>query len=138
MENIVATNNENIAKANRSFKWTALAEISAKFIVPLMNMILARLISPAVFGIIASLTVITGFATTLADSGFSRYVQQHQFKDDVDRKKAIKTSLMSSLVFGVSIFLIIVLLKLASFSLISGRTANEFLRAIASLGVRLL
>ena len=102
--NIMATERTLFSKANRSFRWTALAEISAKLIVPLMNMVLARFISSEIFGIVATLTVVTGLATTLSESGFARYIQQHQFQSEEEKKKACRTSLTSSLVFGLLLF----------------------------------
>lgn len=96
--------NSNFTKANRSFKWTALAEIVAKLIGPILNMVLARFISPEIFGVVATLTVVTGLATTLTESGFARYVQQHQFLTKEEEQKSNQTSFTSALAFGILLF----------------------------------
>lgn len=61
-------------------KWSTLSEVVAKLIVPITNMVLARILAPEVFGIIATITMITSFADMLTDAGFQKYLIQHQFK----------------------------------------------------------
>ena len=123
--------NSDISKANVSFRWTALAEIVSKLIAPVLNMVLARLISPEVFGIVATLSVITGLATTLSESGFARYVQQHQFSSDEERRKSNQTSLTSSLTFGILLFVIILIWR-APFAGLIGASGYEWYLVIAA------
>ena len=129
--NIMATKQTVFSKANRSFRWTALAEISAKLIAPLMNMVLARFISSEIFGIVATLTVVTGLATTLSESGFARYIQQHQFQSEEEKKKACRTSLTSSLVFGLLLFAAIAIWRMPVSSLI-GSSGYEMYLVLAA------
>lgn len=69
-----------IKKMENAAKWSTLSEIIAKLIVPITNMILARVLTPDIFGIIATITMITSFAEMLTDAGFQKYLIQHQFK----------------------------------------------------------
>ena len=49
-------------KVQRSFKWTFATEFLSKLIVPITGMILARVLSPDAFGVVASILVATSFA----------------------------------------------------------------------------
>lgn len=46
------------SKMSNSLKWSSLAEIAAKLIVPITNLILARLLTPEAFGVVASATMV--------------------------------------------------------------------------------
>lgn len=61
-------------------KWSTLSEIIAKLIIPITNMVLTRILAPEIFGIIATITMITSFADMLTDAGFQKYLIQHKFK----------------------------------------------------------
>lgn len=104
-------------KASSSIKWTIVGELSAKAIVPIMNMILARLLAPEIFGLVASITVITNFAEIISESGFSRYILQQKFATDQKKRLAAGTATIVSLILSFAIFGIIVLFSkpLASF-----------------------
>ena len=124
------TNSSNVSKANRSFRWTAAAELLSKIIVPVMNMVLARFIAPSIFGIVAILNVVIVLCTTLAESGFGRYVQQHQFNDEAERIKSNKTSLTSSVVFGLILFAIIAIWRFPIAKLIGAEGYENYLLII--------
>ena len=94
-------------KASSSIKWTIVGELFAKLIVPITNMILARLLSPSIFGIVASITVITNFAEILSDSGFSRYILQHKFESEQIKKESVGTATVISFFISCLIFLVI-------------------------------
>ena len=57
----IKTQNLNRKIANAT-KWSMVAEIVSKLASPIVNMILARLLAPDEFGIVASITIITSFA----------------------------------------------------------------------------
>ena len=65
-------------------KWSAFAEIIAKLIAPITSIILARLLTPEAFGIVASVTMVTSFCDLFTDVGCNKYIIQHTFKDDID------------------------------------------------------
>ena len=56
----------------RNISWNAIEKFGGKFLSLLVSVILARLLSPAEFGIIAILLVFTQLATVIQDSGFSQ------------------------------------------------------------------
>lgn len=60
-------------------KWSIGAEIFAKLITPFTSMILARILAPEAFGIVATISIIISLADLLTDAGFSKYLVQHDF-----------------------------------------------------------
>ncbi|OPZ24578.1 MAG: Lipopolysaccharide biosynthesis protein WzxC [bacterium ADurb.BinA186] len=98
-------------KTNASMKWTSLAEIISKIIVPLMNMVLSRLLAPAIFGIIANVTIIVSFAQMFAEGGFSRYIVQFDYSDKESIKRSAKTALTTTFIISLLIFAVIVIFR---------------------------
>lgn len=62
------------AKTAVATRWSVFSEIGAKLIAPVANMILARLLAPAAFGAVATLTVVVSFADVFTDAGFQKYI----------------------------------------------------------------
>lgn len=99
--------NNKIATAT---KWSAITEIMAKLVTPITTMVLARLLTPEAYGVVATIAMIISFTEIFSEAGFSRYIIQHEFKDDEDKFKtanvAFTTNLLLSLLFwGVIIFI---------------------------------
>jgi O-antigen/teichoic acid export membrane protein len=124
------------SKANVSFRWTAFSEILSKLIVPIMNMVLARLVAPSIFGIVATITIVTSFAQNLTEGGFAKYLLQHEFSDKLEFKKAAGTSLLSTFVFSILLVIVIVFARAPLASLI-GAEGYETELIVASLGIPL-
>lgn len=91
-------------------KWSAITEIAAKLVTPIVSMVLARLLTPEAFGVVTTLTMVITFAELFTDAGFQKYLVQHEFKDNEDREKsttvAFWSNLAISLLFwgGITIF----------------------------------
>lgn len=66
-------------KVTNATKWSVLAEVTAKIAAPIVNMILARLLAPEAYGVVASITIITSFADIFTDAGFQKYVIQKEY-----------------------------------------------------------
>lgn len=81
-------------------KWSAIAEILAKLVAPISSMVLARLLTPEAFGVVATLNMIIAFAEIFADAGFQRYLIQHDFKDEEDKDKSTNVAFWSNLVMS--------------------------------------
>ena len=99
------------SKAAASIKWTTIGEVAAKLIVPITNMILARLLAPEVFGLVASITVITNFAEIVSESGFSRYILQQKFSSEDKKRKSAGTATVVSVVLSLLVFLVVALCR---------------------------
>src|SRR5699024_2825776 len=73
-------------------------------------MILARILAPEAFGVIVTVTMIVSFAEMFTDSGFQKYLVQHEFKDEQDKRKSANVAFWSNLVLslilwgGISLF----------------------------------
>lgn len=89
-------------------KWTFITEIFAKMINPVTGMILARLLTPESFGVMASIMVVTSFAEMFADAGFQKYFVQHEFYDDDEKRKCFGTALTTSCLIALIIWLLMV------------------------------
>lgn len=97
--------------ASKAIKWTTFAEIFAKLIVPITNMILARFLTPEIFGIVASVNVVIGFAEMVSEGGFAKFILQQKFASQEKKRKTVATGMTVSLVFGLLLFGIIFALK---------------------------
>lgn len=90
-------------------KWSTITEIVAKLITPVTSMVLARLLTPDAFGVVATLTMIVSFAEIFTDAGFQKYLIQHEFKDEVDREQSTNVAFWSNLVMSLIIWVVIAL-----------------------------
>lgn len=104
-------------KVSMAIKWSFLTELVVKIISPITNMILARILIPSDFGVIATLTMITTFADMFTDSGFQKYIIQHKFDDDNEKSKYISVAFWTNLIISVFFCLFIIIFSgaLASF-----------------------
>lgn len=64
-------------KAASATRWAFASQVAAKLISPLTTMVLARLLTPEAFGVVASVTMVTSFADVFSDAGFQKYLVQH-------------------------------------------------------------
>ncbi|WP_270658911.1 lipopolysaccharide biosynthesis protein [Paraclostridium bifermentans] len=88
-------------------KWSAIAEIIAKLITPITNMILARIIAPEEFGVIATITMIISFADMFTDAGFQKYLIQHEFESEEFRTQSINVAFWTNLVISIFLWIVI-------------------------------
>jgi len=98
--------NNKIVKAS---KWAAITEVIAKLISPISSMVLARILTPEAFGVVATLTMIITFAEIFTDAGFQKYLIQHEFKDDTDRIQSTNVAFWSNFIMSLLIWGLIVL-----------------------------
>ena len=95
-------------KVRSATKWTLLTEFMAKIITPITGMILARLLTPESFGVMASIMVVTSFAEIFADAGFQKYFVQHEFFDELEKRRCFGTAIMTSCLIALVIWLFLV------------------------------
>lgn len=92
-------------------KWATITEITAKLVTPITNMILARVISPNAFGVVATVTMIMSFADMFTDAGFQKYLIQHEFKSEEDKFKNANVAFWTNLAISCFILIIIVIFR---------------------------
>lgn len=88
-------------------KWSFLTEILAKLIVPITNIILAHILAPEAFGIMASLMMVCSFAQMLSDTGFQKFIVQHEFADLKELHDAESVAFWANLGFQLFIWILI-------------------------------
>lgn len=91
----------------KSLSWSLFAEVSAKLIVPVSTMILARLLVPEDFGVLAICNMVVSFADIITDAGFGKYLIQHDFNDDDEKIKSANVAFWSNFSLSVLAFLIV-------------------------------
>lgn len=89
-------------------KWSTITQIAVKIVSPITNMVLARIISPEAFGVVATVTMIMSFADMFTDAGFQKYLVQHEFKDEDEKFKNANVAFWTNI--GISIFLWIIII----------------------------
>lgn len=101
-----------------SIKWSSFGEIGAKLITPISSMILARLLAPDAFGVLAVCNMIISFAEILADAGFGKYIVQAEFENEKTLNKYASVAFWAHLCVALSLWGIIA---------INARYISEFL-----------
>ena len=84
-------------------KWSAMTELLSKLIVPFTSMVMARLLTPEAFGIVATFSVIITISDIFSDAGFQWYLIQHEFSDEIERDQCTNVAFWSN--FSLSFFI---------------------------------
>lgn len=69
-------------KMAQATKWNAFSEMVAKLFVPISNMILARILLPSEFGVVATVMMIITLIDLVAESGFQKYLIKTSFESN--------------------------------------------------------
>ena len=89
-------------------KWSALTEILSKLITPVTSMIMARLLTPQAYGVIATFSIIIAFADVFADAGFQKYLIQREFINDDERDKHTNVAFWTNVIMSLSLWGVII------------------------------
>lgn len=98
-------------KIGNAAKWSSITEISAKIIIPITNMILARLLAPEAFGVVATVTMIISFVDMFTDAGFQKYLVQHEFTNDKGKEQITNVAFLTNLVISLLLWVIIIVFR---------------------------
>jgi O-antigen/teichoic acid export membrane protein len=90
-----------------STKWSSITVIFSKLVTPITNMILARVLAPEMFGVVATITMVVTFSDMFTDAGFQKYLVQHDFGNDKDLTDSTNVAFWTNLIFSIFIWLII-------------------------------
>lgn len=88
------------SKIKSATLWSSVTEVMSKLISPIVNMILARLLVPEQFGIIATINMVISFAEVFTDAGFQKYIVQHEFESEEDLEKSTNVAFWTNLMFS--------------------------------------
>lgn len=94
-------------KMGQATIWSGVTEISARLISPITNAVLARILLPGAFGVVATLTMVVSFAEIFTDAGFQKYLVQHEFKNEEDLDISTNVAFWTNLVFSFLMWIII-------------------------------
>lgn len=95
-------------KLGKATMWSTLAELAVKLIGgPITNAVLARLLVPEAFGVVASLTMVVSFAEVFTDAGFQKYLVQHEFTDEGDLNLSTNVAFWTNLCFSLLFWAVI-------------------------------
>lgn len=97
--------------AKKSVKWSLFGEIFAKLAIPISTMILARLLTPEIYGITTAVTIVVTFCEAVTETGFSKFLIQHDFSSDEEFKKYFSVSFISSLLLSFLMIVLVFLFK---------------------------
>ena len=94
-------------KTGKAVVWSFVTEIMAKLIVPIVNIVLARLLAPEAFGAVATINLVITFAEIFTDAGFQKYIVQHEFKSEDELDKGTNVAFWTN--FGLSCLIVAVI-----------------------------
>lgn len=117
-------------------KWSTISEIIAKLISPITNMILARLLTPEAFGVIATVTMIVSFADMFTDAGFQKYLIQHEFESENQLDEYTNVAFWTNLSISLIIWTIICIFS-TPLSITVGNPGLECVIIVASASLPL-
>lgn len=90
-------------------KWSALTEILSKLATPITSMVMARLLTPEAYGVVATFSIIIALADIFSDAGFQKYLIQREFKDSEERDQHTNVAFWSNLVMSFTLWGLIAL-----------------------------
>ncbi|QIZ05641.1 lipopolysaccharide biosynthesis protein [Priestia megaterium] len=121
-------------KIGKATRWSAITEIMAKVIVPISNMLLARLLVPEMFGVVATVSMVISFTELFTDAGFQKYLVQHEFNNKEELNKATNVAFWTNIAISVFLWIIIVIFS-KGIAVIVGNAGKELAIVIACLGL---
>jgi O-antigen/teichoic acid export membrane protein len=89
--------------AAQSLKWTSLLEILSRVATPVVFIVLAAILSPADFGVLASATVVVTFMQVFIDNGLGRALIQY---DAGDLDTVANSTFWTNAAVGVALYVL--------------------------------
>jgi len=95
-------------------------------------MVLARILAPEAFGVVATISLVVSFADMFSDAGFQKYIVQHEFADEDDLTHSVTVAFWTNLAVSVALVAMIVTFR-SPIAAAVGNPALGNVLAIASL-----
>ena len=92
-------------------KWSALTEILSKLVAPITAMVMARLLTPEAYGVVAAFSIIISLADIFSDAGFQRYLIQHEFENDEEKDQSTNVAFWANLALSFFLWGIIIVFR---------------------------
>ena len=97
-------NKDHISKTFNGLKWSSFSQFSIQIINLILNVILARLLSPYEFGLIAMITVFISFMQLFKDFGFGSVLISQKNVDDLDYSTVFWANLMTGIILAFLLY----------------------------------
>lgn len=123
-------------KTARAVKWSSITEFAAKIISPIINMLLARILAPEAFGMLATVTMVISFAEVFVESGFQKFLIQHQFNSQKREQEFMSVAFWSNLVFSMVVWLVVIVFQ-NPFAALAGNPGLGFPIALTGVTIPL-
>jgi len=123
-------------RTNNALKWSSITELLARLISPVINMILARILAPEAFGVLATITMVLSFAEIFVESGFQKFLIQHEFDSEEQEHKYMTVAFWSNTIIAMLIWAVIIIFRKSLASLV-GNDGLGMPLAIAGIAVPL-
>ena len=118
-------------KIGNSLRWSTAGEFISKLITPVTNMILARVLAPQDFGVLAAINMIITFVDLFTDSGFAKYIIQCDFENEIQAGQYINVAFWTNLSLSLVLWTLICLFRFPIAKLI-GNSGYENVIILAS------
>lgn len=105
----------------KSLLWSGGAEIAAKLVVPVSNMLLARILTPDDFGVLAVCNMVISFIDIITDAGFGKYLVQYDFKDEKEKDQCASVAFWSNLFVAFLLWGAVILNRVKIAELLGGK-----------------
>ena len=92
-------------------RWSSITEVASRLVLPIVNMVLARLLTPDAFGVVATITMIVSFAEIFADAGFQKYIIQHSFDNQQELDQCTNVAFWTNLILSIFLWVILFIFK---------------------------
>lgn len=119
----------------KSMGWSLFSEIAVKFVVPITNMILARVLTPDAFGVVAVCNMLISFVDLISDAGFGKYLIQHDFDSENEKDQCANVSFWTHLGISITMVFFIITFRFRIAELLGHR---EYGNVIAIASVQLI
>lgn len=101
--------NSNSRIIQKSMGWSFFSEIAAKFVTPITNMLLARILTPDAFGVLAICNMLVSFVDIITDAGFGKYLVQADIESEEEKNKLANVAFWSNLSISGFLYFIIII-----------------------------
>ncbi len=98
-------------RAASAAKWSIITETLVKVVSPVTQLVLARILAPEAFGMVATVTMVTSFADMFSDSGFQKYLVQHDFDSERSLRKSADVAFWTNMAVSLVLWAGIALLR---------------------------
>lgn len=112
-------------------KWSSFAEILSRLVQPISVVVLARLLTPDAFGVLATVTMVISFADMFTDAGFQKFLIQHEFKTQKELFESTTVAFWTNLAIAFLLYAMIFLFREELASLVGNAGLGHVLATAA-------